>query len=88
MGSNHQEKSATPHSSPSASLEEGRDGEQDDEEGEEDDDEEEESKPEYSNLAAALPHQSYTTLPQFSGFPSYQQTFQQVWYLADASSLI
>ena len=51
MGSNHQEKSATPLSSPSASPGEGGDGEQDDEEGEEDD-EEEESKPEYSNLAA------------------------------------
>ena len=78
VGSNHQEKSATPHSSPSASPGEGGDGEQDDEEGEEDDDEEEERKPEYSNLAAALPHQSYPTLPQFSGFPNYQQTFQQV----------
>ena len=77
VGSNHQqEKSATPHSSPSASPGEGGDGEHEDDE--EEDEDEEESKPEYSNLAAALPHQSYPTLPQFSGFPSYQQTFQQV----------
>ena len=77
VGSSHQEKPATPNSSPSASPGEGEEGEQDDEEEEED-----EGKPEYSNLAAALPHQSYPTLPQFSGFPNYQQTFQQVGYIA------
>ena len=74
VGSNHQEKPTTPNSSPSASPGEGGDGEQDDEE----DEEEDEGKPEYSNLEAAPPHQSYPSLPQFSGFPSYQPTFHQV----------
>ena len=74
MGSNNQEKPTTPNSSPSASPGEGGDGEQEDEE----DDDDEEGKPEYSNLEAAPPHQSYPSLPQFSGFPNYQQTFHQV----------
>ena len=72
--SNNGEKPTTPQSSPSASTG-GVDGEQD----EEGDDEEDESKPEYSNLTPAAPHQSYPTLPQFSGFPSYQPTFHQMY---------
>ena len=71
VGSNHQEKPTTPNCSPR----DGGDEEQDDEEDEEEEDDE--GKPEYSNLEAP-PHQSYPTPPQFSGFPSYQQTFHQV----------